>query len=303
MATRAAVRGSDKARGETRLMLRQHSSIEIDEKLDLVALLRLLSDYRRTVLLTTVIFGIAAGTYAFLATPIFRAEITVTAVKDRQESGSGLGGQLGDIANLAGVNLGNNADGQAAKAVLGSRHLIQVFIERYGLLPILRGRAAQAPTLWRGVNRFHDNILSINDDSRKGVTIIAMNWTEPAVAARWANDFVALANELIRTKALNEAKRNVDYLTEQTAKTSSVDMQQALYNLIYSETKKLMLANERVEYAFAVADPAVAPEIRSSPKRKMLLLGGVGFGLFVGISIAFVRARLASRRQQAPPAA
>src|SRR5947207_7558215 len=97
--------GRDKARGKTRLMLRQHSPIEIDEKLDMVALLRLVSDYRRTLLLTTVIFGIAAVAYGFLATPIFRGEVTVTVVKDRQGSGSGFSGQLGDIANLAGVNL------------------------------------------------------------------------------------------------------------------------------------------------------------------------------------------------------
>ena len=282
-------------------MLRQHTPIEIDEKLDMVALLRLVSDYRRTLLLTTVIFGIAATAYAFLATPIFRAEVTVTVVKDRQDSGPGFSGRLGDIANLAGVNLGDNADEEAAKAVLSSRHLIQVFIERYGLLPILRGRAAKSLTLWKAVNYFHDDLLRIKDDQRKGTTLVAINWTDPAAAARWANDFVTLANELIRSKALNEAKRNVDYLTEQTARTNSVDVQHALYNLVESETQKLMLANERIEYAFAVADPAVAPEIRNSPKRTLLLLVGVGLGLFVGVSIAFMRARLTARWQQPSP--
>ncbi len=47
----------------------------------------------------------------------------------------------------------------------------------------------------------------------------------------------------------------------------------------------LMLANAREEYSFMVIDPAVAPEIRFSPKRKQLvvlgtLLGGI-FGLFL----------------------
>lgn len=284
-------------------MLRQTTPVEIDERLDLVALIRLFRDYRWTIALSTVILGIAAVTYGLLATPIFRAEITVTVVKDRGEgSGSGLGGQLSDIANLAGVNIGGNSDEEAEKAVLSSRHLIQVFIERYALLPILRGRAAKPPTLWKAVNHFHDNLLTIKDDQRKGTTLVAINWTDPAVAARWANDFVALCNELIRAKALNESKRNVGYLTEQAATTTSVEVQHALYNLVQSETKKLMLANERFEYAFAVADPAVAPEIRSSPKRTLLLVAGVGLGLFIGVSIAFVRARLSARRQQPSPA-
>jgi LPS O-antigen subunit length determinant protein (WzzB/FepE family) len=61
-----------------------------------------------------------------------------------------------------------------------------------------------------------------------------------------------------------------------------------MYNLIETETKTLMLANARVEYAFTVVDPAVAPEIRTSPKRKLIVLsGGVLGGLF-GVFAVFV---------------
>ena len=279
--------------------------VEVDEKLDLVALLRVFRDYRWSIALSTLILGVAAIAYGYLAKPIYRADVTLTVVKDKDEGpGADLGGQLSDIANLAGVNIGQNADEDAYKAVLSSRHLIQVFIERYGLLQVLRGSAPKAPTLWKAVNHFHDDLLYIKDDQRKGTTIVSISWTDPAVAARWANDFVALCNELIRTKALDDAKRNVAYVTEQAAKTTSVEVQHALYNLVESETKKLMLANERTEYAFAVDDPAVAPEIRSSPKRTLLLLAGLGLGMFIGVSIAFVRSRLAvAQRQQTPPGA
>ncbi len=279
-------------------MLRQTAHVEIDEKLDLLAFVDLFLNYRWTILLSTLIVGAAATIFAFLATPMFRADVTLTIVKEKEGNGSDLGGSLSDIANLAGVNIGQSSDEDAYKAVLSSRHLIQVFIERYGLVSTLH-----APTLWKAVNHFHDDLLNIKDDQRKGTTLVAIIWTDPVVAARWTNDFVALCNELIRTKALNQAKRNVDYLTEQAGKTTSVDVQHALYDLVESETKKLMLANERIEYAFAIADPAVAPEIRSSPKRTMLLFGGLGLGAFVGFSIAFVRARLAVRRQHRPPAA
>ena len=279
-------------------MLRQTAPVEIDEKLDLLAFVDLFRNYRWTILLSTLIVGTAATIFAFLATPMYRADITLTVVKEKEGNGADLGGSLSDIANLAGVNIGQSSDEDAHKAVLSSRHLIQVFIERYGLLPTLH-----SPTLWKAVNHFHDDLLNIKDDQRKSTTTVAITWTDPAVAARWANDFVALCNELIRTKALDQAKRNVDYLTEQAGKTTSVDVQHALYDLVESETKKLMLANERTEYAFAVADPAVAPEIRSSPKRTMLLFGGLGLGGFIGFSIAFVRARLAVRRQHRPPAA
>jgi uncharacterized protein involved in exopolysaccharide biosynthesis len=284
-------------------MLQQARPVEIDEKLDLVAFIHLFRDYRWTIALSTLIVGAIATTYAFLATPIFRAEVTVTVVQQKDEGiGSELSGQLGDIANLAGVSVGSK-DEDAYKAVLGSRNLIQKFIERYGLQPVLSGkRAKKQLSLWKAANKFHEDVLFIKDDSRKGTTVISMSWTDPVVAARWANDFLALCNELIRTKALDQAKRNVAYLTDQTGKTNSVEVQQALYTLVETETKKLMLANEKTEYAFAVADPAIAPEIRTSPKRTLLLLAGLGLGGFIGFSIAFVRARLAVRREPAAQA-
>lgn len=282
-------------------MLTEARPVEVDERLDLIAFINLMSTYRWTVIIATAIVGLSALTFALTATPLYRAEATLTIVKDKDdngEGGGGLGSQLGDIANLAGVNLGSSSDEDAMKAVLNSRNLVRTFIQRYNLLEVLKGKSPVAPSLWKATGHFHEDLLSIKDDQRKGVTTVAITWSDPVVAARWVNDFVSLANELVRTKALNEAQRNVDYLTTQASKTSSVEVQHAMYQLLESETKKLMMANERIEYAFSVADPAVAPEIRSFPKRTLIVVGGTGVGLFLGFCIAFVRGRLAVRRKQ-----
>jgi uncharacterized protein involved in exopolysaccharide biosynthesis len=48
-----------------------------------------------------------------------------------------------------------------------------------------------------------------------------------------------------------------------------------------------MLANVQEEFAFRVIDPAVVPEVRSKPKRKLIVvLGGVLGGMF-SIFLAF----------------
>ena len=82
-----------------------------------------------------------------------------------------------------------------------------------------------------------------------------------------ANGLVGLANELLRTRALEEAQRNIAYLNAQADRTNEVELRRAIFNLIESETKTLMLANGRTEYAFRVVDPAVPPEdpFRSAP--------------------------------------
>lgn len=74
--------------------------------------------------------------------------------------------------------------------------------------------------MWMAVRRFQSNVVSIKEDTRNGKTTIAITWTDPIVAAKWANEFVALANELLRTRAMDDAQRNIAYLNSQIAKES-----------------------------------------------------------------------------------
>jgi uncharacterized protein involved in exopolysaccharide biosynthesis len=50
-----------------------------------------------------------------------------------------------------------------------------------------------------------------------------------------------------------------------------------------------MLANVRAEYAFTVIDPAVAPEVRVSPQRVVIVFGCTLIGLLVGAAVAYAR--------------
>ncbi len=206
--------------------------------------------------------------------------------------GGGLGGQLGGlagIASLAGVNLDAGSGGdREAKAILQSRSLVAEFIQRRNLLAELL-RDHKKPTLWLGVKEFKEGVLTIKDDKRAGLTTIDIDWKDASVAADWANGFVALANERIRTRAIDEATRNIAFLNKQIAQTNVVEIQHALYGVLESETKTLMLANARPEYAFTVIDPAVPPERKYGPKRSLMVLGGMFAGVTVGLMIAYAR--------------
>ena len=71
------------------------------------------------------------------------------------------------------------------------------------------------------------------------------------------------------------------------------------YSLIENETKDLMLASVKPEYAFAVVDPAVPPEVRASPRRTLMVLLSIALGLVLGAVIAFARNALRQQRSQA----
>ncbi len=266
------------------------NSTDRADELDLVVLWGVLRAHRGLVVSATVICGVVAALLAILATPIFRAEVWITpAPQEGSMAASGALSQLSGLASLAGVNVGNNASPQRdAMAVLRSRHLVEEFIERNNLLPMLFPDSSRPPTLWRGVRQFQGAVVNIREDTRQGVIVVAIEWTDPVIAARWANGFVALANELLRTRAMEEATRNIAYLKEQATRTDVVNLQRVMYDLIESETKTLMLANGRPEYAFTVVDPAVPPEIRARPHRAIIVLVGLAVGFIVGAAIAYV---------------
>ncbi len=257
--------------------------------IDVVAILRLMWRYRYLIGASSILFALIAVFFALTAKEIFRAEIIVTEVHDSGLSGSGggLASQLGGLASVAGLNLPGGVDA-TAQGVLASRHLIEELVHTQNLVPTLtQNLKGKRATLWFAVKRFKEQIVVIHEEQLKGLTTITIDWTDAATAAKWANDFVALANELIRAHDFEDATRNVAYLNKQINQTTQVEIQHALYNLLESETKRLMLANARSEYAFRVVDPAVPPEVRHSPKRTLMVLSGMALGFFMGVLVAF----------------
>jgi uncharacterized protein involved in exopolysaccharide biosynthesis len=260
---------------------------------------RLVRVYRIMILAICAAFAVTAVIYSLLATPIFRAEAVVTVV--RPDTGGGAMSLASDIAGVMGVDLmQQNGEIETANAVLTSRHVIAEFITRNGLLPLLGTPGKKPLTMWFAVKHFRDDIVTIHNDTKKGVTIIAVEWKDPVVAAKWANGFVALVNEMIRTHALDESRRNITYLDAQLAQTNDLEVKRAMYSLIESETKKSMLANGKVEYAFQIVDPAVTPEVRAHPKRTLIVMVATVLGLLTGIGIAFFRD--VRRRERLAPA-
>lgn len=262
-----------------------------------------LAEYIRAIRADWRLVGILTGAAAVLSiittlalTEIFRAEAGIV------ESGSAGGGsagssamlsQVGGIAGLAGIDigaLGGTTDNAAA--ILRSRMLVEEFVARNELLPVLfanNWNSGDRPTLWLGVRRFRDDVLTIREDVTTGVTYVTIDWTDSHTAAAWANGLVALTNEIVRDRDLERAERNIAFLKAELERTSVVEMQRVLYNLIESEMKTIMLANANPEYAFSMVDPAVAPEVRAFPHRALLVIIGTVLGAFVALVMVLVR--------------
>jgi len=272
---------------------------------DLVELIRMLWRHKLIIVACAAICGGIAVVLALTATPMFRAEATVTEVSDSQMGAAGaLANQFGGLASLVGVNIGGlGSSGREAQALLKSRKVCEEFVVRNKLIPILYANAEKEPTLWMAVKNFRENVLVVREDKRAGLTIVSVTWKDPSVAADWANKFVALTNEMMRARAITDSQASIDYLNKQLVNINEVEVRRVMYSLIESETKTLMLANARAEYALTVVDPAVSPELRFTPKRTLMVIIGTFLGGVLGLLIVIGMQMLRKMKARQPDAA
>lgn len=261
---------------------------------------------RARIALITVASTVLAVAVAFLLPPVYRAEVLLAPVSDDQSgAAAGLTSQLGGIASLAGISLGGSGGGKDEFiAILQSRVLSDFFVRENNLLPILfeddwdaaagkwkSSDPVDVPTLWDAFKLMDKKVRQIVIDKKTGLVTLSIEWRDPELAAQWAEGLVKRANAYLRQQAVRHAENNLAYLQDQARKTTSVELQQAIYRLMEAEVKKSMLANVNEEYAFKVLDPAVVPEEKLRPKRGLIVVFGALFGLLVAWGNQLVCAR------------
>jgi uncharacterized protein involved in exopolysaccharide biosynthesis len=249
-----------------------------------------------------------AGIGAVLLPKSYKAVIVISPVTASPGAAGqlgGLGSMLssfgGGLASLAGLTSGSDTKRAESLAVLQSEALTEKYIQQNDLLPILfykswdaqnkRWRATDpksVPTLWKGNEFFKKGVRTVLTDPKSGLVTMTIAWTDPHIAAKWANDLVAITNDYLRKKAIEESERNIGFLNEQAAKTDVVTIKQAIYSILQSEINKEMLARGNDEYAFKILDPARAPERPSTPPAWFLMLGALVGSIGLSVMIAFV---------------
>lgn len=252
-----------------------------------------------------VLGGLLALAGSFLVTPMYRSEVRVSVVLDLDRAGgAALGGALGGLASLAGLQTQGSAERAESLAVLASRSLGERFLVAEDLMPglfpdrwdavakswIPRGDK-QAPTIREAFTAFTRDIRVIQEDSQSGLIVVAMNWSDPVRAAQLANGYVDLANSTLRARAIEEARASLQFLDAELGKTQSIPVRESIFRLVETQTKKIMLANVRRDYAFKVIDPAVPPDEGDVARPRRLLMAAVGalLGLTLGILAGVLR--------------
>jgi uncharacterized protein involved in exopolysaccharide biosynthesis len=257
--------------------------------------------------------AIVAAVISLQMRKTYRAQALIAPVA--QNSGgamNALRNEFGGLAALAGIDLGSNAGGhEEAFATLNSGGLARDFIRDEKLLPVLFGeqwdakarawRTKDVPSLEDAVQKFTGQVRTVEENLKTGLVTVTVEWYSPELAADWANRLVDRTNERLRNDAIRNSERSIEFLEKELAKTNVVELRQAIFRLIETQVNSAMLANVQREFAFRFIDRAVPPEMRSSPRRKVIVAGGAALGFILGIG--FVLGRYGVRSMRARTAA
>lgn len=245
-----------------------------------------------SVTMTFSMLGVGA---ALTMQPVYEATVTMVRAQ-RPSGGRNIGGALSRLVGgiggglLSAFSLGSGQVNAEALATLKSRSFLTSFIEERKLLPKLfkpeafeRDDPGDIPTLDDAYRKFRNTVLIVEEKPLESIFQLTIHWKDPSVAADWANALVAKLNTSIREAAIAEARKRIEYLDRELAKTSIIPIQQSIYRLIEAQIHVVMLAETQTDYAFKVIDPATPadPDRFIRPKRRLIVMAMTACGLAI----------------------
>lgn len=298
------------------------SASQYDDEIDLRELFAVLWAGKLKIIAITAVFAVGSVFYALSIPNQYKATALLAPA---QSDGGGLSsalGQLGGLASLAGVSIGegSSSEAQLAQEIMKSWSFIESFIadnnlavEVYAaqgwskssgkldindgvydaaknvwLLEDVNTNESRPPSSWQLFQRF-SGMLSVSQDKQTGLVSVSIEYYSPQIAKEWLDLYVAAINEHMQKRQVAKVSQNISYLEQQIAQTSIAEMREVFYTIIEEQTKNKMVAEASPDYAFIAVSPSMVPEQKSRPKRALICILGTLLGGMLGVLIVLIR--------------
>ena len=139
------------------------------------------------------------------------------------------------------------------------------------------------------VHEYLQDKLYVDENKETGFITLSYNHYSPDFAFKFINILVDTVNQITKKNDVEGSNKALIYLYDQLSTTSEKDIRSSINNLILDQLNINMLANVNENYIVTPVDPAVIPETNSSPNKILIIIVGFMLGLFLSISVAFVR--------------
>ena len=268
---------------------------ELDEdEINLIDYFRVISKYRRMILLICGIAVVATGIISLLLPKIYSA--TASIVPPEEGSASPrlpieLSGGFGSFVRGA---LGVEIMADRYIGILESRVVADALIERFNLIEVYH---AKKRFLARKTLQANTTIKA----SKEGIVKITVEDRDPNRAAVMANAYVEELDRQNRRLSGSQAtakrisiENRLEEIEEELSNIENIPSREAKIKEKVYETLVIEYELAKIEEAesmptIQVLDEAVVPEIRCKPKRRQMVMLSAIVALFVALFAAFAR--------------
>ena len=281
-----------------------------DDEIDLSELFNVLWDKIFYIGAITSIFSLISIIYALMLPNIYQSKATLMAV----EQSSGMGGMVGrysGMASLAGISLESKSGSKDQEAIariksfefFSNNFLPNIKLEN--LMAVKKWKQASntltydasdfnsesrqwlrkakpprsnVPTSQEAYEEFIE-IMSVNKDKKTLLVTLSVEHKSPFIAQQWVEIMINQIDQVMRDQDRQTATKSIEYLNSLAPTVFYEDIKKALSALQQEQMKRLMMVEANDNYVFKVLDSPIAPELKSQPKRSLIVIWGTILGM------------------------
>ena len=281
-----------------------------DDEIDLSELFHVLWDKIFYIGAITSVFSLISIIYALMLPNIYQSKATLMAV----EQGSGMSGMVGrmsGMASLAGISLDSKSSSKDQEAIariksfefFSNNFLPNIKLEN--LMAIKKWNQASntityhasdfnsdsgqwlrkakpprsnIPTSQEAYEEFME-IMSVNKDKKTLLITLSVEHKSPFIAQQWVEIMINQIDQVMRDQDRQTATKSIEYLNSLAPTVNYEEIKKALSALQQEQMKRLMMVEANDNYIFKVLDSPIVPEVKSRPKRSLIVIWGTILGM------------------------
>ena len=281
-----------------------------DDEIDLSELFHVLWDKIFYIGAITSVFSLISIIYALMLPNIYQSKATLMAV----EQGSGMSGMVGrmsGMASLAGISLDSKSSSKDQEAIariksfefFSNNFLPKIKLEN--LMAIKKWNQASntityhasdfnsdsgqwlrkakpprsnIPTSQEAYEEFME-IMSVNKDKKTLLVTLSVEHKSPFIAQQWVEIMINQIDQVMRDQDRQTATKSIEYLNSLAPTVNYEEIKKALSALQQEQMKRLMMVEANDNYIFKVLDSPIVPEVKSRPKRSLIVIWGTILGM------------------------
>tara|TARA_X000000368_G_C23050326_1_gene721079 strand:- start:2437 stop:3378 length:942 start_codon:yes stop_codon:yes gene_type:complete len=281
-----------------------------DDEIDLSELFHVLWDKIFYIGAITSIFSLISIIYALMLPNIYQSKATLMAVE--QSSGmSGMVGRYSGMASLAGISLDSKSGSKDQEAIariksfeffsnnflpnmkLENLMAVKKWNQASNTLTYYAGdfnsesrqwlRKAKPPrsnipTAQEAYEEFVE-IMSVNKDKKTNLVTLMVEHKSPFIAQQWVEIMINQIDQVMRDQDRQTATKSIEYLNTLAPTVINEDIKKALSALQQEQMKRLMMVEANDNYVFKVLDSPIAAELKSKPRRSLIVIWGTILGM------------------------